>query len=178
MLEAFTRLRRQRPSLRLYLAGPPDDLAVPEGVTNLGLVPFAEVEKLLARATLFVLPTLREPFGIAYIDAMIHEVPCIGTLVGAVPEIIGDAGLCVPPADAGALASAIAELLDDPPRRAAMGAAGRRRVLERGYLWPDVARKLAALLHRAISGDTIRNACQPGIRGHDTQFVPTSSLSG
>ena len=178
MLEAFTRLRRQRPSLRLYLAGPPDDLAVPEGVTNLGLVPFAEVEKLLARATLFVLPTLREPFGIAYIDAMIHEVPCIGTLVGAVPEIIGDAGLCVPPADAGALASAIAELLDDPPRRAAMGAAGRRRVLERGYLWPDVARKLTALLHRAISGDTIRNACQPGIRGHDTQFVPTSSLSG
>jgi glycosyltransferase involved in cell wall biosynthesis len=149
MLEAFTRLRKERPSLRLILAGPPDSLAVPEGVTNLGLVPLAEVEKLLRKATLFVLPTLREPFGIAYVDAMINKVPCIGTQVGAVPEIIGDAGICVPPADADALARAIAELLDDPKRRAAMSEWGRRRVLEREFLWPKVAAKVAALLEAA-----------------------------
>ena len=149
MLEAFRRLRRQHPALRLVLAGPEENLALPDGATNLGLVSFSDVQQLLTRATIFVLPTLREPFGIAYIDAMINKVPCIGTQVGAVPEIVGDAGICVPPADPAALADAIAELLDDPQRRAAMGEAGRRRVLERGYLWPEVARKLEALLENA-----------------------------
>ena len=87
--------------------------------------------------------------SIAYVDAMINKVPCIGTQVGAVPEIIGDAGICVPPADADALARAIAELLDDPKRRAAMSEWGRRRVLEREFLWPKVVAKVAALLEAA-----------------------------
>jgi glycosyltransferase involved in cell wall biosynthesis len=146
LLEAFAILRSMRPSLRLLLAGPTEDLDLPEGVTNLGLVPFESVQHLLSEATIFVLPTLREPFGIAFLDAMLCKVPCIGTEVGAVPEILGSAGICVPPANAAALAQAIAELLDDPARRAAMGEAGRRRVLERGYLWPEVAKKLSAVL--------------------------------
>jgi glycosyltransferase involved in cell wall biosynthesis len=77
---------------------------------------------------------------------MLCKVPCIGTQVGAVPEILGEAGICVPPANAQALAAAMAELLDDAPRRAAMGEAGRRRVLERGYLWPQVGKKLSDIL--------------------------------
>ncbi|MFL5408089.1 MAG: glycosyltransferase, partial [Myxococcales bacterium] len=80
------------------------------------------------------------------------EVPCVGTSVGVVPEIVGDAGVLVPPADAGALASAIAALLDDPHRRRALGAAGRKRVIERGYLWPDVARRLSDILQAAAHG--------------------------
>ena len=146
LLEAFAILRSMRPSLRLMLAGPTEELDLPEGVTNLGLVPFESVEHLLSEATIFVLPTLREPFGIAFLDAMLCKVPCIGTQVGAVPEILGGAGICVPPANPAALAQAIAELLDDPARRAALGEAGRRRVLERGYLWPEVGKKLSAVL--------------------------------
>jgi glycosyltransferase involved in cell wall biosynthesis len=146
LVEAFNLLRHSRPELRLLLAGPTEALDLPAGVTNLGLVPFERVESLLSQATLFVLPTLREPFGIAFVDAMLCKVPCIGTQVGAVPEILGSAGICVPPANAGALAGAIAQLLDDPARRAAMGDAGRRRVLERGYLWPEVGKKLSAIL--------------------------------
>ena len=96
-----------------------------------------------------MLPTLREPFGIAFLDAMLWKVPCVGTQVGAVPEILGDAGVWVPPADAEALAAAVGALLDDLPRRAAMGEAGRRRVLERGYLWPEVGKRLSAILSRA-----------------------------
>jgi starch synthase len=149
LLEAFSLLRHKRPGLRLVLAGPTESLELPAGVTNLGLVPVESVERLLSEATLFVLPTLREPFGIAFVDAMLCKVPCIGTQVGAVPEILGSAGICVPPADAGALARAMAELLDDPARRAAMGEAGRRRVLERGYLWPEVGKKLSAILASA-----------------------------
>ncbi|HEY5678261.1 MAG TPA: glycosyltransferase family 4 protein [Myxococcales bacterium] len=151
LLEAFSILRAMRPSLRLLLAGPTEELELPEGVTNLGLVPFESVERLLSEATLFVLPTLREPFGIAFLDAMLCKVPCIGTQVGAVAEILGGAGICVPPANAAALAQAMAELLDDPARRAAMGEAGRRRVLERGYLWPEVGKRLSAVLAGAGS---------------------------
>jgi glycosyltransferase involved in cell wall biosynthesis len=149
LLRAFEMLRKERPDLRLLIAGPTQQLALPPGATNLGLVPFEEVERLLRRATVFVLPTLREPFGIAFLDAMLCGAPCVGTQVGAVPEILGDAGVIVPPADAKALASAISSLLNDEARRAAMGEAGRRRVLERGYLWPQVAESLAALLRRA-----------------------------
>jgi len=149
LLRAFAILRRSRPDLRLLIAGPTEAIEVAPGVTNLGLVPLEAVERLLCEATLFVLPTLREPFGIAFLDAMLCKVPCVGTEVGAVPEILGDAGICVAPADAEALAAAISELLADPARRAAMGEAGRRRVLERGYLWPEVAKRLSAILSSA-----------------------------
>ena len=152
LLQSFALLRRSRPDLRLLLAGPTEPIEIPAGVTNLGMVPLDAVERLLSSATVFVLPTLREPFGIAFLDAMLCGVPCVGTRVGAVPEILGGAGICVPPADPEALAAAIEALLADPARRAAMGEAGRRRVLECGYLWPEVGRRLSAILESAARG--------------------------
>ncbi|HUJ25048.1 MAG TPA: glycosyltransferase family 4 protein [Myxococcales bacterium] len=166
LLEAFRMLRRERPGLKLILAGPTEKLDLPEGATNLGLVPFEQVKRLLAQATVFALPTLREPFGIAFIDAMLSRVPCVGTQVGAVPEIVGDAGICVPPADAGALARAIAALLDDPALRAKLGAMGRERVLQNGWLWPAVGRRLSVLLRSAAnasSGRTNHADWPPGL---------------
>src|SRR3954453_8666951 len=124
LLRAFRTLRQTRPDLRLLVAGPEDSLDRGNGVTNLGAVPFERVRELLAEATLFVLPTVREPFGIAYLEAMLSEVPCIGTTVGVVPDIIGASGLVVPPADPDALAKAVASLLDDTERRRAMGERG------------------------------------------------------
>jgi glycosyltransferase involved in cell wall biosynthesis len=100
----------------------------------------------------FVLPTRFESFGIAFLDAMVSGVPCVGSQVGAVPEILEGVGVCVPPGDAQALATAIGALLDDPARRAAMAEAGKRRVLEGGYLWPEVGRKLSEILAGASSG--------------------------
>jgi len=149
LLEAFERLRKSRPDLRLLLIGPSRRIALPPGVTSTGLVPFEQVPRLLSGASVFVLPTLREPFGIAFLDAMICKLPCVGTTVGAVPEILDGVGVCVPPGDPIALANAVGALLDDPLRRAAMGEAGRRRVLERGWLWPDVGKRLSAILERS-----------------------------
>src|SRR6202171_659387 len=93
LLKAFEILRRARPDLRLVMAGPTEASERPEGATNLGLVPFEKVKRLLSQATVFVLPTLREPFGIAFLDAMMCKVPCVGTQVGAVPEILAGGGL-------------------------------------------------------------------------------------
>src|SRR5436190_15996001 len=90
LLKAFELLREARPQARLVLAGPTEAIELPEGATNLGLVPFEQVKRLLAQASVFVLPTLREPFGIAFLEAMLCGIPCVGTRIGAVPEILGD----------------------------------------------------------------------------------------
>ena len=149
LLHAFELLRRCRPDLRLVLAGPPTALVVPAGVTNLGVVPLDRVQRLLSEATVFVLPTRQEPFGIAFLDAMLCKVPCVGSDVGAVPEILGDAGICVPNGDPAALARAIERLLDSPTLRITLGEAGRNRVLAKGYSWPEVGKRLSPLLGRA-----------------------------
>ena len=157
LLRAFRKLRERYADLRLQIVGPAEPLELPEGATNLGVAPFEYVRELLCEATVFVLPTLREPFGLAYLDAMLCEAPVIGTSVGVVPEIIGDAGVIVPPADDDALVQAIAALLDDPARRRELGHMGRRRVIDRGFLWPDVARRVSDLLEHARS--SVERAC-------------------
>jgi glycosyltransferase involved in cell wall biosynthesis len=72
--------------------------------------------------------------------------PVIATTAGAFPETIvdGETGVLVPPADARALAGAIASLLTDPARRAAMGAAGVRRI-EDHFSWRVCASRTAEL---------------------------------
>ncbi|BDG09428.1 glycosyltransferase family 4 protein [Anaeromyxobacter paludicola] len=153
LLEAFARLRRRRPRARLLLAGPRRPLALPAGAAQLGFVPFSELPALCARSTVFALPTLREPFGIAYLDAMACGLPCVGTRLEAVPEIVQDGltGLLVPPADPAALAAALEALLADPERARGMGQRGRERVAEL-YRWEHVAARLEAVLAGAGPG--------------------------
>ncbi len=147
LLAAFEQLRRLRPTARLLVAGPPGRLALPAGATHLGAVSMAALPDLFARTTAFVLPTLREPFGLAYLDAMACGVPCIGSDIEAVPEIVarGETGLLVPPGDPTALAEAMRALLADPARARAMGLAGRERVASR-FQWSQVAERLEPVL--------------------------------
>jgi glycosyltransferase involved in cell wall biosynthesis len=75
-----------------------------------------------------VVPSLYEGFSLPAVEAMACGTPLIATRTEALPEVAGNdgaAGLLVAPGDAGALAAAIARLLDDPSRRARMGKAGR-----------------------------------------------------
>lgn len=86
----------------------------------------AELERLYHRASLFVLPSWYEGFGMAFSEAMAHGLPVIGTTGGAIPFTVpAEAGWRVAPGDADALAEAIADALDDPERRWARGRAAR-----------------------------------------------------
>jgi glycosyltransferase involved in cell wall biosynthesis len=154
LLEAFARLRRTQPRARLLVAGAPAPprSAIPPGVFFLGRVPTSDLASLLGRATVFALPTLREPFGIAFLDAMACGVPCVGTRVEAVPELVRheETGLLVPPGDPAALALALERLLGDPALARAMGARGRARV-SAGGLWGHVAARLEQALAGALA---------------------------
>lgn len=97
---------------------------------------------LVAGATLAVVPSVwEEAFGLSALEPMAAGRPVVATAVGGIPEIVVDGvtGRLVPPRDASALASAMAGVLQQPARAAAMGAAGRRRVREHFTLRSQVA---------------------------------------
>lgn len=107
---------------------------------------------LHSSATVFVCPSIYEPFGLVILEAMATETAVVASKVGGIPEIVvdGETGFLVD-YDAGhhdafsaALAARVASLLDDPARARAMGEAGRKRVLAH-FGWPAIARTTAEL---------------------------------
>ena len=91
-----------------------------------------DVYELLAGFDVFAMSSRFEGLPIALLEAMSAGVPPVATAVGGIPEVIRSDrdGLLVPPADPAALADAMQQLLEDPPRRRLMGAAARERAAE------------------------------------------------
>jgi glycosyltransferase involved in cell wall biosynthesis len=153
LLEAVAKLRVERPEVRLTVIGKPTPGGpVMRTIEKFDLLPHIDfvsgvederIVELYAEAELAVIPSLYEGFSLPAIEAMASGVPVVATTGGAIPEVVGRDGTTaalVPPADAGALAQVIGELLDDPARRAAIGEAGRNRVIER-WSWIVTAEK-------------------------------------
>ena len=126
LLRAFADVRRAHPQVALALVGRRAD-ETPELralCTRLGLdqdveffenVPHSQVHSFFERAEIFCLPSRSEPFGIVLLEAGAFRLPVVASRVGGIPEIIddGESGLLVPPDNPGALATAIARMLDD-----------------------------------------------------------------
>ena len=137
LVAAMPDILRQCPSAHLLLAGDGEERAALEAqATTLGAasrIHFLgfrrDVEAVIAGLDVFVLPSLNEGMGRVLVAAMGLGVPVVATRVGGVPDVVEDGrqGLLVPPADPAALTKAVAALLGDAPRAAAMGAAGRAR---------------------------------------------------
>ncbi|CAN5829460.1 glycogen synthase [soil metagenome] len=124
------------------------------------MLPRPEVVQVLSHATVFVCPSIYEPFGLVNVEAMGCEAAVVASAVGGIPEVVvdGETGLLVPfgagddafgsPADpdgfARSLAHAVNALLGDPDRARAMGRAGRQRAID-AFSWSSVAERTAAL---------------------------------
>jgi alpha-maltose-1-phosphate synthase len=112
------------------------------------MLPREQLVPLITGATVFVVPSVYEPLGIVNLEAAACGTAVVASAVGGIPEVVADGvtGLLVPydPQDPGAfeagLAARTAELLADPARAAAMGAAGRERVLSE-FGWPAIAQQ-------------------------------------
>jgi glycosyltransferase involved in cell wall biosynthesis len=148
LLEAFRQVRHAVPEAELTLIGP-TLASAPAGVRCLGYLSKNSdggLNQLLseyARATVFVLPSLYEPYGIAFAEAMAHRLPCVGTNICAMPEIIehGETGFVVPPGDANQLARSLIALLTDPEGARQMGQKGFEKY-EREHTWETVAQRM------------------------------------
>lgn len=141
-LKALALLRRERPDLRLTLAGggPAEaslrelswELGVADAVEFTGEVPPGDMNRLYDAATVVVVPSRwREAFGLVAAEAAQAARPVIASRSGGLQEAVldGVTGRLVPPEDPVAIARALAGLLDDPDKAVAMGKAGRKRAL-------------------------------------------------
>ena len=119
-----------------------------------GAVGYEQLPELYRQMDIVVVPSrttkrVREQFGRVIVEAMASGVPVIGSDSGAIPEVIGDAGLVVPNADADALAVAIRQLLTNGELRRELARAGRERV-ERHYSWEQVAGQMYELFRDVL----------------------------
>jgi len=101
-------------------------------------------------AQIAVVPSLYEGFGIPAAEAMACGTPVIATTGGALPEVVGDAGILVPPRSADALAAAIKQLLNDKQAQRRMSEAGRKRVIEK-FNWEQAARQTLEVYQEVLT---------------------------
>ena len=117
-------------------------------VRHVGYVEPANRRQLYEGARLLVQPSFEEGFGIPVLEAMTLGVPVVAANRGALPEVLGDAGLLVDPEQPEALAAAMARMLSDEPFAAAAAAMGVRR--SAGFSWDRTARLVFDTYQQAI----------------------------
>jgi starch synthase len=116
----------------------------------------AELSQILTAASVFLCPSVYEPFGLTNLEAMACETAVVASAVGGIPEIVVEdvTGHLVPLVQdaaefAAALAGRVNALLADPSRAAAMGRAGRLRAVEH-FGWPAVAARTVTLYETLV----------------------------
>ncbi|HEU4570273.1 MAG TPA: glycosyltransferase family 4 protein, partial [Gemmatimonadales bacterium] len=112
-----------------------EKLGLGSRITWLGMVPQEELVELWPQVDCVVQPSIPngrwvETHSYAMVEAMAWGVSAVVADCGALPELVGGAGLVVPPGDVAALTGALQRLRDDLPAREAQGAEGRKRVME------------------------------------------------
>ena len=160
LLEAVSQIRKKQ-SVQLTVIGEPKkngtikklvaELGVGDIVQFTGRIENEEFAGYYSKATVAVVPSLYEGFGLPAAEAMACGVPLITTSGGALPEVVGDAGIIVPPADASALAKEIMFLFGNPDQRKKMAQAGIERV-DAIFNWSKAAGEMVEVYREAIDG--------------------------
>lgn len=160
LLDAYARLLARTPDVPdLVLAGRATPAArgwldairkppLAGRVHALGYVPDDRLRSLFDRARVLVLPSFEEGFGLPVLEAMTVGVPVVASLRGALPEVLGDAGLLVDPNDPDGIAEALAQLVTDRQLADACAVRGLRRA--RTFSWAASARALRTAYENAL----------------------------
>lgn len=170
LLRAWARVREQLPDAELWIAGPPARHAGEHpGVRWLGYVADrAALAQIYSRAAVYVMPALFEPWGHAFLEAMGHGLPCVGSDRCAMPEIVahGRRGLIVPAGQVEPLAEGLIALLGDPALAERLGRQAYADAL-RDYTWDAVVARMAPYLEQVAaqsrSGAAARGAYRANV---------------
>jgi glycosyltransferase involved in cell wall biosynthesis len=166
LLDAWQRLTTEIPQLpRLRVAGGPaagaeqwlERMRTPPLAAHVDYVGYVEASQRRAvyeGARLLVIPSLHEGFGLPALEAMALGVPVVATRRGALPEVVGDAGLLVNADDPREMADAIRAVLTDPSRAEALRDRGLQRASS--YTWDAAARTLRDAYARLSNSDHAR----------------------
>jgi glycosyltransferase involved in cell wall biosynthesis len=151
LLRAYTQLLQSHPALELLVVGKPrpggktekllHKLGIADRVQFASGITTAQMVRYYAEAAIAVVPSVYEGFGLPAGEAMACGVPVVSTDGGALPEVVGDAGMIVPIKNVDAMAEAIDTLLRDPRARQELGALGQQRI-EDSFCWHVCAREM------------------------------------
>lgn len=159
LLQAVAEISKKRKIRLIVIGSPKKNGTIVKLITKLGignLITFTgridekQYVRQYAKATVAVVPSVYEGFGLPAGEAMACGVPVISTTGGALPEVVGNAGVIVPPADSDALAEAITKLLDKPDMARGLATAGYKRVQD-NFTWKRAAEKTVAAYREVIS---------------------------
>ena len=148
LLDAYSSLVAQRGSmpamvwggLQRWESGNLLDRARAAKVVLPGFIAQEHLPTLYRQAEMLVYPSLYEGFGLPPAEAMACGTPVITSNITSLPEVVGNAALTVDPTDTNAIATAIANLLDDPTLNQQLRQAGPEQA--RQFTWPNTAQLL------------------------------------
>jgi glycosyltransferase involved in cell wall biosynthesis len=128
-------------------------LKLGDNVEFCGVLDSMGVNDLLERSHIMVMPSLKEAFGVAALEASAGGRPVVAARVGGIPEVVhdGETGVLVPPGDARALAEAIIRLGRDRAMLYRMGEAGWRFARD-NYTWKNSLDAMTALYEKLLNG--------------------------
>ena len=109
-----------------------------------------EIRELYARSAIAIIPSEYEGFGLPAGEAMACGVPVVSSDGGALPEVVGDAGVVVPAKDPHALATSVGMLLDNPDLRNDFARRGRQRI-DKHFSWEQAARQMTRLYAKVMA---------------------------
>jgi glycosyltransferase involved in cell wall biosynthesis len=160
LLRAYARLLKQYPELELLLVSKPQPggrteklvrrLGIADKVRFVNGITTEQMVRYYAEAAIAVVPSVYEGFGLPAGEAMACGVPVVSTDGGALPEVVGDAGVIVPVKNVDALVAAIDTLLRSPQTRAELGARGQRRI-EESFCWHVCARQMTDYYRQVLA---------------------------
>lgn len=156
---ACDRLWAARRDFEVVATDAPPDGAVEPWVRYVGWQSQADLPRAFVAADVVVVPTVaQEALGRTAVEAMAAGRPVVASRLGGLPFTVADGatGLLCEPGDPADLAAKLAQLLDDAPLRARLGAAGRRR-FEEHYAWPAIIDQH----YRPLFGPPVRAADLP-----------------
>lgn len=157
LLDAFREVRRHIKGARLIIIGPDKEIYKinEEGVGFLGPVKDRKkMQEYYKQASVFAMPSLCEPFGLVMLEAMAYKLPCIGSSVDAMAEIVDDGvtGYLMRSFDPDELSKKLIILLSDKQKMKAMGAAAFNKVKE-GFAWENVGDVINIHLERVVKDE-------------------------